>query len=283
MERAGVEESSSVKKAKVASAAEAAASEVTVTLDSKLLDCSVCLSTLYPPLFQCIDGHIACSGCCEAVEYDCSVCGEPADIRCHAVENILGGMIARCSFREHGCTAIVPFTEKLSHEDSCLHAPCHCPIAGCRPYARKPLRDHLTMEHPEMQLSGVIAGDFYPMRIGEEESARVVSLYGTGAAFLLVVDRSVPLGGYTLSVIHLASEPAGQNDFKYKIQVSTRAGILCLSGKTQSVGCLRSPYQARASMFVEEDIWCPEYSPVYIELSPSYLACYSVAKLPSGR
>jgi hypothetical protein len=113
----------------------------------------------------------------------------------------------------------------------------------------------------------VIAGDLYPMRIGEGESAHVVSLYGTGAAFLLVVDRSVPLAGYTLSVIHLASEPApGQHDFKYKIQVSTRAGIICLSGKTQSVGCLRSPYQPCASMFVEEDIWDPEYSPVYIEL-----------------
>ncbi|XP_051220972.1 uncharacterized protein [Lolium perenne] len=268
MERSGVEESSSAKKAKIVSAAESAASEqVTVTLDSKLLDCSICLSTLAPPIFQCIDGHMTCLGCSEAVEYDCSVCGESADIRCHAVEKILGGMTTRCSFSEHGCTAIIPFMEKLSHEAFCLHAPCYCPIAGCRPYVRKPLRDHLSMEHPGLQLSGVIAGDLYPMRIGEGESAHVVSLYGTGAAFLLVVDRSVPLAGYTLSVIHLASEPApGQHDFKYKIQVSTRAGIICLSGKTQSVGCLRSPYQPCASMFVEEDIWDPEYSPVYIEL-----------------
>jgi E3 ubiquitin-protein ligase SIAH1 len=210
---------------------------------------------------------MTCLGCSEAVEYDCSVCGESADIRCHAVEKILGGMTTRCSFSEHGCTAIIPFMEKLSHEAFCLHAPCYCPIAGCRPYVRKPLRDHLSMEHPGLQLSGVIAGDLYPMRIGEGESAHVVSLFGTGAAFLLVVDRSVPLAGYTLSVIHLASEPApGQHDFKYKIQVSTRVGIICLSGKTQSVGCLRSPYQPCASMFVEEDIWDPEYSPVYIEL-----------------
>jgi hypothetical protein len=206
-------------------------------------------------------------GCCEAVEHDCSVCGEPADIRCHAVENILGGMTAQCSFREHGCTAIILFTEKLSHESSCLHSPCYCPIAGCRPYARKPLRDHLIMDHPGMLHSGVMAGNLCAMRIGDGESARFVSvLDGKGAVFLLVVDRSVPLG-YTLSVIHLASEPApGQHDFKYKIQVSTRAGIICLSGKTQSVGCLRSPYQPCASMFVEEDIWDPEYSPVYIEL-----------------
>jgi hypothetical protein len=53
MERSGVEESSSAKKAKIVSAAESAASEqVTVTLDSKLLDCSICLSTLAPPIFQ---------------------------------------------------------------------------------------------------------------------------------------------------------------------------------------------------------------------------------------
>jgi hypothetical protein len=205
-------------------------------------------------------------GCCEAVEHDCSVCGEPTDIRCHAVENILGGMTAQCSFREHGCTAIILFTEKLSHESSCLHSPCYCPIAGCRPYARKPLRDHLIMDHPGMLHSGVMAGNLCAMRIGDRESARFVSvLDGKGAVFLLVVDRSVPLG-YTLSVIHLASEPAGQDDFKCKILLYTRKGTLCLSGETQSVGCLRSPYEPAASLFVPEAMWSPDQSPVYIEL-----------------
>jgi NADPH-dependent 7-cyano-7-deazaguanine reductase QueF len=53
MERSGEDERSSAKKAKIESATEPEASEqVTVTLDSKLLDCSVCLRTMAPPLFQ---------------------------------------------------------------------------------------------------------------------------------------------------------------------------------------------------------------------------------------
>lgn len=96
------------------------------------------------------------------------------------------------------------------------------------------------------------------------EPARLVSL-GSRAVFLLVVDRTIP-SGLTLSVIHLVSDPIEKEDFKYKIKVHTRAGILSLSGETQSVGRLMRPYQAGASLFVSDAMWSPLDSPVYLKL-----------------
>uniref|UniRef100_A0ACD5TRU3 Uncharacterized protein n=1 Tax=Avena sativa TaxID=4498 RepID=A0ACD5TRU3_AVESA len=257
--------SSLAKKAKSASEAKyAAASKVTVTLDPKLLKCSVCCSGLTPPIFQCSSGHTTCSECCEDLEYDCSLCGKPNDTRCRAVEQIICGMTVPCSFREHGCADMIPFTEKLVHEESCPHAPCYCPIAGCRSYARQSLHDHINLQHPTVQHTNVTGGNFCPLRMRDEEPARFVSL-GSGRTFLLVVDRSVPTGR-GLSVIHLVNEQIREDDFKYKIQVYTRTGILCLSGETQSVERLTKAYQAGASLFVSDAMWSPQDSPVYIEL-----------------
>jgi E3 ubiquitin-protein ligase SIAH1 len=147
------------------------------------------------------------------------------------VELIIGGMTVPCSFREHGCTDMIPFAEMLAHEDSCIHAPCYCPVAGCRPYARKSLHQHIIKEHSAVQLSRVTASNLCPVHIHNEESVHIVFLESRGAMFLLLVDRSAP-SGRGLSVIHLVTLPAGRSDFKYKIQVYTRSGILCLSGET---------------------------------------------------
>ncbi|CAM0878839.1 unnamed protein product [Alopecurus aequalis] len=264
-ERRRLAGSSSAKKAKVASEAESAASEITVSLNPKLLKCSACCGTLVPPLFQCDNGHITCFECCKNLVFECSLCGERNDTRCRSVEHILGGMTVPCSFKEHGCTDMVQFMEKAAHEETCIHAPCYCPIAGCGPYARLNLCDHINLQHPTISYTSVVAGNLWPLKIRDGEPARLVSLANNGALFLLVVDRNVP-SGCALSVIHLKSEPVREDDFKYKIQVYTQTGILCLSGETQSVGHLMRPYQAGASLFVSDAMWSPQDSPVYIEL-----------------
>ncbi|XBI61287.1 hypothetical protein VPH35_042101 [Triticum aestivum] len=257
--------SCSRKKARVEPEAKAASSsKITVTLDPKLLECSVCCSPLVAPLSQCANGHITCFECSSDLSYSCSLCSGPANTHCSALERILGGLAVPCSFQEHGCTEMIPFTEKLAHEESCLHAPCHCPIAGCCPYPGRSLCDHINAEHPTIQYTRITAGRLYPLSMRHDEPARLVSL-GSKVVFLLVVDRSIP-SGLTLSVIHLMSDPIEREGFKYKIQVHTQTGILSLSGETQSVGRLRGPYQAGASLFVSNTMWSPPDSPVYLEL-----------------
>ncbi|VAH55464.1 unnamed protein product [Triticum turgidum subsp. durum] len=167
------------------------------------------------------------------------------------MERVLGGMTAPCSFREFGCSATIPFTKKLTHEESCVHAPCHCPIPYCRLYANRgrSLCEHIETKHCLVPYGDARAGSLSP------------------AVFLLVVERSGP-SGRAVSVVQLVSEPvkaAEEKDFKYKIQVHTRAGVLSLSGETQSVGRLMRPYQATASLFVSDAVWSPLDSPVYLE------------------
>ena len=226
---------------------------------------NTCILLFFYFYLQCDSGHIACFECYEDLDYKCNLCGESNDTRCRSLEHIISGMTVPCSFKEHGCTDMIQFTEKVAHEVSCFHAPCYCPIAGCHPYARLSLRGHIALQHRMVQCTNLTAGELCPLKLCDWEPARFLSLTSRLAVFLLVVDRSVP-SGRTLSVIHLACEPLGVDDFKYKIQVYTRTGILCLSGETQSVGCLTRPYQAGASLFVPEAMWSPQDSPVYIEL-----------------
>lgn len=215
---------------------------------------------------QCVYGHITCSDCHTNLEYSCSLCGEPANERCVIMERVLGGMTVPCSFQEYGCSVTIPFTEKLTHEESCLHAPCYCPIPGCGPYANcgRSLRDHIDTNHSLITYTGVTDGSLSLMRVPSGQSARLVYL-DTGAVFLLVVERGVP-SGRSVSVIRLADEPVKDEDFKYTIQVHTRTGVLSLSGKTPSIGRLMKPYQAAASLLVSDALWSPQGSPVYLEL-----------------
>ncbi|XBI23616.1 hypothetical protein VPH35_048815 [Triticum aestivum] len=238
-ERAAAAESCARKKARVESEARAAASKITVNLDHKLLECSACCSPLAPPLFQCTNGHIACSECRTNAEYSCSLCAEPANTRCDIMERVLGGMTAPCSFREFCCSATIPFTKKLTHEESCLHAPCHCPIPYCRLYANsgRSLCEHIETKHCLVPYGDATAGSLSPVTLSDNEPVRLVFL-DARAMFLLVVERCVP-SGRAVSVVQLVSEPVKEEeekDFKYKIQVHTRAGVLSLPGETQSVG-----------------------------------------------
>ncbi|XP_037417213.1 putative E3 ubiquitin-protein ligase SINA-like 9 [Triticum dicoccoides] len=264
-ERASAEENCSGKKAKVTVEAEAAVSAITLNVNPKLLECSGCCSPLVPPIFQCTNGHITCLKCCADLKH--SSCGLCALERtgCHAWGRILGGLTMPCSFQGHGCTETIRFTEKLAHEESCLHAPCHCPIAGCHPYHGRSLRDHINLEHATIQYTRVTARSLYPLSMRNDEPARLVSL-GSRAVFLLVVDRSIP-SGRALSLIHLVSDPIEKEDFKYKIEVHTRIGILSVSGsETPSVGRLMRTHQAGALLFVSDAVWSPQDSPVYLEL-----------------
>nr|AOZ21513.1 putative sina superfamily protein [Triticum aestivum] len=236
-ERAAAAESCARKKARVESEARAAASKITVNLDHKLLECSACCSPLAPPLFQFYPAIFVYKGYTLQFSSVLRVHKWPHHMlrvphqcgvqRCDIMERVLGGMTAPCSFREFGCSATIPFTKKLAHED------------------RQP----------------------FPREVCDSEPVRLVFL-DARAVFLLVVERSGP-SGRAVSVVQLVSEPVKEEeekDFKYKIQVHTQAGVLSLSGETQSVGRLMRPYQAAASLFVSDDVWSPRDSPVYLEL-----------------
>nr|XP_043620095.1 E3 ubiquitin-protein ligase SINA-like 2 [Erigeron canadensis] len=94
-----------------------------VLTDPDIFDCSICLTPLFTPIFQCENGHLACSLCCSMLKSKCSSCCfiEPiSKISCRNAKN--------------GCKKALRYSKKSKHEQKCPHATCYCPYPSC-PFA----------------------------------------------------------------------------------------------------------------------------------------------------
>ncbi|KAL2634585.1 hypothetical protein R1flu_006064 [Riccia fluitans] len=106
--------------------------QFTATFDPDILDCNICMEPLSPPIFQCSNGHIACSECCVKLSGICPSCSKPVGkIRCLAIEKLIESLQLSCKHAEYGCTRMISFTKKRSHESACTFAPVSCPVPSC--------------------------------------------------------------------------------------------------------------------------------------------------------
>ncbi|CAH8363784.1 unnamed protein product [Eruca vesicaria subsp. sativa] len=124
-------------------ASEAGDDEVTVTeeeevvrsgtlLELDLLDCPVCCHALTSPIFQCDNGHIACSSCCTNLRNRCPSCALPIGVyRNRMMERLVEAIIVQCPNAKHGCTDKFSYGKELIHEKECSFALCYCPAPGC--------------------------------------------------------------------------------------------------------------------------------------------------------
>ncbi|KAI6670579.1 hypothetical protein NL676_005464 [Syzygium grande] len=100
--------------------------------DPDVLDCPVCLEPLSLPVFQCNNGHVACSTCCRKIRNKCPSCTVPIGyIRCRAMEKILESIQMACPNAEFGCNQKFAYHMKNDHEKTCPFAPCLCPFSSC--------------------------------------------------------------------------------------------------------------------------------------------------------
>ncbi|CAL9223892.1 unnamed protein product [Arabidopsis halleri] len=73
-------------------------------LDLYILDCPVCCEPLTIPVFQCDNGHLACSSCCPKLSNKCPACSLPiGNNRCVAMERVLE---SECTFSQSICPAL---------------------------------------------------------------------------------------------------------------------------------------------------------------------------------
>ncbi|KAL1215281.1 E3 ubiquitin-protein ligase SINA-like 2 [Cardamine amara subsp. amara] len=97
-----------------------------------LLDCSICCNALTIPVFQCDNGHIACSSCCTKMRQKCPSCTLPiGHYRSRIMEKIVKAIIVPCPNAKHGCTGKFSYGEESIHEKKCSFALCYCPVPNC--------------------------------------------------------------------------------------------------------------------------------------------------------
>ena len=118
--------------------------------------CGLCSGTFYPPIVQCVNGHVVCHSCLPQLEdQKCRKCRVPVNAanysRCLVLENLLGSELRKCRV-SCGATS-VPFREILAHEQKCIariqKRMLYCPSKQCSHFRGTPdqLREHLVAKH----------------------------------------------------------------------------------------------------------------------------------------
>ncbi|CAN8241323.1 unnamed protein product [Cochlearia groenlandica] len=101
-------------------------------VDLDVLHCPVCCDTLSETIFQCENGHIACSSCCAKLKNECTLCDLPIGIiRCRVMERVIKSIIVPCPNAKLGCTKNITYGKELVHEKECKFSPCSCPEQDC--------------------------------------------------------------------------------------------------------------------------------------------------------
>ncbi|XP_010451915.1 PREDICTED: E3 ubiquitin-protein ligase SINA-like 7 [Camelina sativa] len=97
-----------------------------------VLDCPICFEALTIPIFQCDNGHLACSSCCPKLSNKCPTCASPVGHnRCRAMESVLESVFVPCRNAKLGCTKNVSYAKESIHEKECTFTQCSCPVLEC--------------------------------------------------------------------------------------------------------------------------------------------------------
>ncbi|CAA7055671.1 unnamed protein product [Microthlaspi erraticum] len=105
----------------------------TTLLDLNILDCPICFEALKIPIFQCDNGHIACSSCCPKLKNKCPSCALPVGhIRNRVMETVLESIVVLCRNTIRGCNKKFSYGKESNHEKECVFSSsCSCPVRDC--------------------------------------------------------------------------------------------------------------------------------------------------------
>ncbi|CAH8363038.1 unnamed protein product [Eruca vesicaria subsp. sativa] len=99
---------------------------------SEILDCPTCCEPLKRPIYQCSNGHLACSLCCLKLRKKCPFCRLPiGEIRCRAMEKVIESSMVPCRNSTYGCQHTSPYGDQSTHERRCMYVACFCPLPHC--------------------------------------------------------------------------------------------------------------------------------------------------------
>ncbi|XP_006656079.2 E3 ubiquitin-protein ligase SINA-like 10 isoform X1 [Oryza brachyantha] len=191
-----------------------------VQIDPDVLDCSICFDSLRPPLYQCQNGHVACSACWSKLNNKCHVCSRDANFaRNIALEKIVESIKSSCSYAKWGCCKFINYAQRDTHEESCPFAPSVCPIYGC---GYNGFTGHWSQHFLSRHRSEVLRFIYsQPFNVNLEVSVPFLALLGEDDHLFLLLNNSMMPFGHALSVVCLRTGNLNWK-FSYEIEATSR-------------------------------------------------------------
>ncbi|KAE8718728.1 ATP-dependent Clp protease proteolytic subunit 3 [Hibiscus syriacus] len=246
---------------------------ISVTLtDPEVLDCFICYEALSIPVFQCENGHIACSTCCIKMRNRCPSCSTPIGYsRCRAIEKVLESVKVSCQNLKYGCKEAFSYSLKQKHEKACPFAPCSCscPLSGCCfEGSSEDLSVHFGNVH-RYSAERFLYDRSSPITVGVSEKSLILREEMDGSLFIL--HNKVETLGNVVTLSRIG--PSTERGFFYELIVKDQADVstLILQSFTksspkrvdspESLGFLLVPSQfSSASRQIKMDlrVWCSD-------------------------
>ncbi|XP_010243800.1 PREDICTED: E3 ubiquitin-protein ligase SINA-like 10 [Nelumbo nucifera] len=173
---------------------------ISVTLiDPEVLDCPICLEPLTPPVFQCNNGHIACSSCSSKLEDKCPSCCRPIQQnRCLAIEKVVESIKVSCQNAPYGCKEMISYVEKHTHEETCIYAPCACPLSDCNFHGSF---EQLSLHVSHVHWDSVRCFRYNcPFPVSLDKNRQLLVFQGEEDGVLFILNNKTELIGNALSV-----------------------------------------------------------------------------------
>ncbi|XP_020990034.1 E3 ubiquitin-protein ligase SINA-like 10 [Arachis duranensis] len=190
--------------------------------DPDVLDCPICFNPLTTPVYQCENGHVACSACCSRIlEKKCASCFlSIGSIRSRALEKVLESIKVPCANAEYGCTETLRYSDKSGHESQCNFVPCSCPHSDCNFVSSfSDLPAHYRTEHGSSASAGVRFSYDKPFKVTLDSDDDVTILQEVNGEKLFIVHNFVAGLGNAVSVFCIQPELLPN----YRCQISAKS------------------------------------------------------------
>ncbi|VYS68544.1 unnamed protein product [Arabidopsis thaliana] len=188
----------------------------TMLMDLEILDCPICYEAFTIPIFQCDNGHLACSSCCPKLNNKCPACTSPVGHnRCRAMESVLESILIPCPNAKLGCKKNVSYGKELTHEKECMFSHCACPALDCNyTSSYKDLYTHYRITHMEInQINTFICDIPLSVRMNISKKILIRTEHLTNHLFAVQCFRE-PYGVYvTVSCIAPSSPELSQYSY----------------------------------------------------------------------
>ncbi|KAI8541926.1 hypothetical protein RHMOL_Rhmol08G0098300 [Rhododendron molle] len=220
--------------------------------DPDLLDCPICFENLTIPVFQCSNGHLACSSCCIKGRNKCPSCSSTIGRNgCRPIEKIIESVKTSCQNQKYGCSEMVFFCKKRDHEDVCIYVPCSCPLTGCAFVgSSKNLALHLSTKH-----SGSAKCFCYdcsiPISLEIQQKSVILQEEHDGTVFIL--NNGVQNLGNVIDVICIAPS-SSERGFPYDLLATNGGRSVKLQSFAEQV-CGRVDHTPKSFLVVPSDFF----------------------------